>query len=80
MQVVLAKDEVFHYASSDKNDKLDARGLFKCCLTETLGRTVKPKDESQQTILNLHTVRSLLIKQLVQTQNLYRAMIYELGG
>lgn len=79
-KVVLAKDVKPFIMSSDKNDKLDARGLFKCCLTETLGRTVKPKDESQQTILNLHTVRSLLIKQLVQTQNSYRAMIYELGG
>ena len=61
-----------------KTDKIDALGIFKGTFTPSIN-TISARDEQNQTLLNLLGIREQLSKQLVQTGNNQRAMLYELG-
>ncbi|MDY6466703.1 MAG: hypothetical protein SPK65_08925, partial [Succinivibrio dextrinosolvens] len=42
-------------------------------------RTIRARDEENQTLMNLLAAREQLIKQQTQSLNAQRAMLYELG-
>ncbi len=62
----------------DKTDKIDAFGIFKGTICPSV-RTIKARDEENQTLMNLLATREQLKKQQTQSLNAQRAMLYELG-
>ena len=62
----------------NKTDAIDAVGIFKGVLCPSI-KTVTARDEENQVLMNLLTIREQLIKQNTQCTNAQRAMLYELG-
>ena len=62
----------------NKTDAIDAVGIFKGVLCPSI-KTVTARDEENQVLMNLLTIRERLIKQNTQCTNTQRAMLYELG-
>ena len=61
-----------------KTDKIDAMGIFKGTICPSV-RTIRARDEENQTLMNLLAAREQLLKQQTQSMNAQRAMLYELG-
>ena len=61
-----------------KTDKIDALGIFKGTICPSV-RTIRARDEENQTLMNLLATREQLLKQHTQSMNAQRAMLYELG-
>jgi len=66
------------FLSLNKTDAIDALGIFKGVLCPSI-KTVTARDEENQVLMNLLTIREQLIKQNTQSTNAQRAMLYELG-
>lgn len=62
----------------DKTDAIDAFGIYKATFTASIP-SIACRIEENQTLLNLLNVRAQFSKQLIQTQNAHRALLYELG-
>ena len=61
-----------------KTDKIDALAIFKGTICPSV-RTIRARDEENQTLMNLLAAREQLLKQQTQSLNAQRAMLYELG-
>ena len=75
---IIAPARIKSFLSVDKTDAIDAFGIYKATFTASIP-SIACRIEENQTLLNLLNVRAQFSKQLIQTQNAHRALLYELG-
>ncbi len=75
---IIQPGKIKSFIGLDKTDAIDAFGIFKATFNASLP-SITCRSEENQTLLNLLNVREQFSKQLIQTQNAHRALLYELG-
>ena len=74
---ILPAAKVKAFLNLDKNDKIDATGIFKAMLSSV--ESVPAKSVENQLLKNLFTIREQLIKQHTQCLNVAHGILYEHG-
>ena len=74
---ILPAAKIKAFLNLDKNDKIDATGIFKAMLSSV--ESIPPKSLDNQLIMNLFTIRDQLIKQYTQCLNASHGILYEHG-
>ena len=75
---IISPAKIKAFLSFDKTDAIDAFGIYKATFNASIP-SIACRSEENQTLLNLLNVREQFSKQLIQTQNAHRALLYELG-
>lgn len=75
---IMAPKTIKAFVGLDKTDSIDAFGIYRCTLSVSV-RTIEFRSEEEQSLMNLLSIREQLTKQLVQTQNAHRALLFEQG-
>ena len=74
---IIPASKVKAFLKLDKNDKIDASGIFKAMLSSV--ESIPAKSLENQLIMNLLTIRDQLIKQHTQCINAAHGILYEHG-
>ena len=74
---ILPASKVKAFLNLDKNDKIDATGIFKAMLSSV--ECIPAKSLENQLLMNLFTIRDQLVKQHTQCLNAAHGILYEHG-
>lgn len=74
---ILHVNKVKAYIGGNKNDRIDAVGIYQCLIYSV--RSIKPKEPWQIAVSNLLTARRIVVKVEKQVCCAARAMLYEQG-
>ena len=74
---ILPASKVKAFLKLDKNDKIDATGIFKAMLSSV--ESIPAKSLENQLLMNLFTIRDQLLKQHTQCLNAAHGILYEHG-